>query len=188
MPFECKYSCSDCGNVFSVITENKPKGRCPSCPQCKKSNYPSLKSTTKSNKTYTQAELDKNVEDIVISRKAPSVGGTSNFNKAWDATQEMVAVDYQMTDLNTNLRAGDSMAPKLRPDLEQQVDQVFKTNKPIMGQNAAVSLNKSLTAQINAGKYTGQSGNRDITQRVQNSGYKVPTTELFSYDNRGKPN
>lgn len=185
-----KYKCSDCNHAFERVTEKDPRkgGRSPACPECKKAKSPFLKDISTSNKIYTQEELDTNVKVMIESRKAPSIGGTSNFNKAWDATQEMVAADYQMTDLNTNLRAGDSMAPKLAPHLEQQVDQVFKAQKPIMGQNTATNINKSLTAQINAGKYAGQSGSRDITQRAQNSGYKVPTNEIMSFDNRGKPN
>ncbi len=191
MPFTSYYKCSDCDHRFERVTQDDPRkkgGRPPSCPECKKGKYSTIKSISKSNKIYTQEELDKNSNDIIDSRRMAAIGGKSNFTKAWDATQEMVASDYQMTDLNTNLRAGDSMAPKLAPHLEKQVDEVFKANKPIMGQNTAVSLNKSLTAQINAGKYAGQSGARDITARAQNSGYKVPTNVIHSFDDRGKPN
>lgn len=185
MAFIAHYKCSDCG-PYQVKTENRPRGRCPACPNCGNADS-ALKSTSKSNVPYTQEKLDSNVKDMNESRKAPSLG-KSNFTKAMDATAEIVMSDYGLTNLQDNLRAGDSMAPKLRPHLEQQVDQVFKPQKPIMGMNTATNMNKALTAQINAGKYAGQSGARDITQRAQSSGYKVPVTEIFNYDDRGKPN
>jgi hypothetical protein len=184
MAFIARYKCSDCG-VYEVRTENKPRGRCPACPNCGNSES-ALKSTSKSNVPYTQEKLDGNVSSINESRHAPSLG-KSNFTKAMDETAEIVMKDYGLTNLQDNLRAGDSMAPKLAPHLEQQVDQVFKPQKPIMGMNTSTNMNKALTNQINAGKFAGQSGARDITARAQASGYKVPTNVLFEH-RAEKPN
>lgn len=195
------YRCSECKFSFDKVRKfpisKHPHGtdlpfpkKDPDCPQCKRTQRVSFKSSITDdthkhiNPNSAEASFIGGTPDNPI--KAATYGGRNNFTKAWDATQEMVSQDYQMTDLNTNLRSGDSMAPKLAPHLEQQVDQVFKANKPIMGQNTATTLNKSLTAQINAGKYAGQSGARDITQRVQNSGYKVPTNII--HEHKGKPN
>lgn len=187
--FSAKYKCSDCSHVFERVTERDPRkgGRAPGCPQCKKNKHPTIKSVSKSNVMHTQQQLDKNTQEIIDTKKFPSMG-KSNFTKAMDATADIVMQDYNMTDLQDNLRVGDSMAPKLRPELERQVDEVFKPQKPIMGQKNASSLNNALTAQINSGRYASQSGGADIVQKAQNSGYKVPTNEIFNYDNRGKPN
>lgn len=185
--FSAKYKCSDCSHVFERVTEHDPrkKGRSPSCPECKKNKYPTIKSVSKSNVVQTKEQSEKNIRDINESHKAPSMG-KSNFTKAMDTTAEIVMKDYGLTNLQDNLREGDSMAPKLPSHLEQQVDQVFKPQKPIMGQQSATNLNKALTAQINSGRYASQSGQADIVNRVQSSGYKVPTNIIAEH--RGKPN
>ena len=184
--FKASYNCSDCGFKFEKLTEHDPrkKGRKPSCPECRKGKYSTMKSITKSNKEYTQEELSKNEKEITESRKFPATGN-SNYTKAWDATQEMVAQDYQMSDLNTNLREGDSMAPKLRQDLEKKVDGVFKQQKPIMGENTARSMNASLMRQINSGQFRGA---MDVVARQQASGIGPPQTNVIFEHGRGKPN
>lgn len=184
MSFETKYSCTDCNDVFFVITENRPKGRCPACPKCKQ-KHPERRSISKSNITYSQELLDKRHEEIVNSKKAPSVGG-SNFTKAMDSTAEIVMQDYGLTNLQDNLRAGDSMAPKLSHELERKVDQVFKPQKPIMGAPAATSMNNSLMRQINAGAFKGYGGASDVVARQQNSGIRMPTNVLFEHQRGDK--
>lgn len=203
------YRCSDCKHSFDKIrkfsVEKYPHGtdlpfptKDPECPECKKVRQVSLK-------TSVTDDTHKHINPANVSyvggtpdnpKKTPSIHGNNNFNKAWDATQKMVAQDYQMTDLNTNLRMGDSMAPKLRPELEKQVDNVFKPQKPIMGQKSSGSVNQALLNNINAGRYANQSQIRDIAAqaadygqtRAATTGSKVPTQEIFNYDNRGKPN
>lgn len=182
--YKSSYKCSDCKSTFEKITKSFPK-KDPSCPTCKRANKVNFKSSV-SDKTHN-LDADSRVQEMIAARQPPSLG-KSNFTKAMDATAEIVMSDYGLTNLQDNLRAGDSMAPKLAPHLEQQVDQVFKPQKPIMGMNASTNMNKALTNQINAGKFAGQSGARDITQRAQNSGVKIPVNEIFNYDNRGKPN
>ena len=90
-----------------------------------------------------------------------------------------------MSDLNTNLREGDSMAPKLRQDLEKKVDGVFKQQKPIMGENTARSMNASLMRQINSGQFRGA---MDVVARQQASGIGPPQTNVIFEHGRGKPN
>lgn len=180
--YKSTYRCSDCKNTFEKITKAFPRKE-PNCPTCKKNSRVNSKGCV-SDKTHN-INAESKVRDIIESRHAPSLG-KSNFTKAMDATAEIVMKDYGLTDLQDNLRAGDSMAPKLRPDLERQVDEVFKPAKPVMGQKNAMNLNSALTSQINAGRYASQSGGADIVQKAQNSGYKVPVNEVFNYDNRGK--
>lgn len=182
--YKSSYKCSECKSQFEKITKNFPK-KDPNCPKCRRNNRVNSKSCV-SDKTHN-LDADSRVQEMIDSKRPPSMG-KSNFTKAMDATAEIVMKDYNMTDLQDNLRAGDSMAPKLQGSdatgvsLESRVDQVFKpqANK-VMGMQGANSLNKALTGQINAGKYASQSGQRDITQRAQNSGYKVPTNVLYEH-------
>ena len=55
---------------------------------------------------------------------APAVGGSA-ITKAVDATAQIVMEDHHMTNLQDNLRPGDTMAPKLHPVLQQQADNMF---------------------------------------------------------------
>lgn len=202
------YRCSDCKYSFDKVRKfavNKyPHGadlpfpaKDPECPQCKGMQRVKFKNSVTD-------DTHKHINPA--NEEASFVGGTpehpkqafnmgnSNFTKAMDTTAEIVMRDYGLTDLQDNLRAGDSMAPKLQGTdatgipLEQRVDQVFKPQKPIMGQQTAGGLNRALTGQINAGKFAGQSGARDITARAQNSGYKVPTNILHEFQPERKPN
>jgi hypothetical protein len=153
-----------------------------------------MKSISKSDRIYTEQELDKNRVEMEVSGKMPSIGGTNNFNKALDLAANICMSDGNMTNINigSNLREGDNCAPKLSHELERKVDDVFKTQaNRQMGMKQAGTLNNALTAQINAGKFAGQSGARDIVAQAQSSGVKVPTTIIHSFDDgrtRGKPN
>lgn len=188
MPFETRYSCTDCGVIFSLQTESRPsdKDKSPACPMCNTASHSTRKSISKSNKKYTKKELEKNQNDIITAQKAPSVGGSARA-KAIDATAQIVMQDYGMTDINlgSSLRDGDTCAPKLQGtdasgvSLEQRVDQVFapQPNK-VMGMQGSNNLNRALMSQINAGAYRNQA---DPVRRQQNTGATIPTTILHEY-------
>lgn len=204
------YRCSDCKHSFDKVrkfaVDKYPHGtdlpfpmKDPDCPQCKKVKRVDFKNsvTDDTHKHINPANpeasfIGGSAENPV---RVPSMG-KSNFTKAMDATAEIVMKDYALTNLQDNLRAGDSMAPKLTPELERKVDEVFKPQKPIMGQTGATNLNKALTANINAGRYSGQNNIRDIAaqakdfgqSRTNATGHKVPTQIIHDYDNRNKPN
>lgn len=65
------------------------------------------------------------------SGKAPAAGG-SLIVRAVDTTLNMVSEDYGMTDLRTNVREGESMAPKLPPKQQAMADNFFA--RPAGGQ------------------------------------------------------
>jgi len=136
-----------------------------------------------SDKTHELSD-EARVKEMCESRKAPS-GGPSNFTKAMDATAEIVMKDYGLTNLQDNLRAGDSMAPKLSPEQERKVDGVFKKQKPIMGAPVANSMNSTLMRQINAGQFRGA---MDVVARQQNSGVAPPRTNILHEYKGDKPN
>lgn len=160
MPFEVKFCCDDCNHVFYKITEKDPRkvgGRSPSCPECKKTKSKAKSQIKVSGdvKPQTEAQKDAVVLDIITAKKFPSQG-KGNFTKAMDETAKIVMEDYQMTNLNDNLREGDNMVPKLRPDLEAQVGTGFNTQKNNVAGLAGANLNKALTGLINSNKFSNQ--------------------------------
>ena len=209
------YRCSECKLSFDKIrkfgVDKYPHGtdlplpmKDPDCPQCKKVKRVDFKNsvTDDTHKHINPSNPEASYIGGTAENPAKTFSmGKSNFTKAMDATAEIVMKDYALTNLQDNLRAGDSMAPKLQGNdasgvpLEQRVDQVFKPQKPIMGQGGATNLNKALTANINAGRYASQVQTRDIAaqaasfgqNRAATTGNKIPINELYSYDNR-KPN
>lgn len=187
MAFETKYKCGDCAHIFYKMTENDPRksgGRLPACPECKKVKKTEATMYIKVRGDYkerTNEEREARTQAMISSRKPPAMGKT-NFTKAMDATAEIVMQDYGMTNLQDNLRAGDSMAPKLEHRLESKVDEVFKAQKPLAGQQAMGTLNNALMQQINAGKFKGYGGANDVVSRQQESGIRVPTTVLYEHN------
>lgn len=179
--YKSSYKCSDCKYQFEKKTKNFPH-KDPDCPRCKRANKVSMKGAV-SDKTHT-LEPDSRVQEMNLAKQAPSLG-KSNFTKAMDTTAEIVMKDYGMTDLQDNLREGDSMAPKLAPELERKVDGVFKQQKPIMGQQVAGSMNSSLMRQINSGAFRGAV---DVVARQQASGIAPPKTTIIHEYGRNKPN
>ena len=58
-------------------------------------------------------------------QRAPGLIGASVMVKAVDATAEIVMQDYKLTDLKDNVRAGESIAPKLPPAQQALADGMF---------------------------------------------------------------
>lgn len=203
------YRCSECKLSFDKIRkfgiDKYPHGidlpfpaKDPDCPQCKKVKRVDFKNSVTDDTHKHINPANPEASFIGGSPNNPQKTfsmGKSNFTKAMDATAEIVMKDYALTNLQDNLRAGDSMAPKLTPELERKVDEVFKPQKPIMGQGGATNLNKALTANINAGRYAGQNQIRDVAAQAQAfgqartaaTGSKVPMDIIHNFDNR-KPN
>ncbi len=180
MPFEVRYDCDDCNHVFYKIVDRDPRkvgGRAPACPECKK-----LKAKVKSQikvrgdiQPQTAVQKDAAIQDIIVSKKFPAQGKGA-FTKAMDETAKIVMEDYQMTDLNDNLREGDNMVPKLRPDLEEKVGQGFNTNQKnnVMG-IAGSNLNRALTGAINTNRFASQG---DVVSKAM-SVVRPPVTNII---------
>ena len=184
MPFEVKYNCDECNHTFYRITEHDPRkgksGRPPSCPECKKAEA-IAKSQIKVRgdiKPQTEEQKNEKIQTIIESKKFPARGG-SLVNKCWDDTQKIVAEDYGMTDLNVgSLREGDTMVPKLRPDLEEKVGKGWNTNqKNNVSGLAGANLNKSITANINSNRYANQSNIVDRAMSV----VEKPVTNIIGH-------
>jgi hypothetical protein len=59
-----------------------------------------------------------------VSQVAPAVVGSLRV-RAVDQTAEIVMTDHQMTDLRSDVREGETMAPKLPPRLQAMADNMF---------------------------------------------------------------
>lgn len=189
MPFETTYICGDCSHKFMKRTDYDPRKKSvkqPACVKCKNKKQTRPESYTKLSgdvKELTQSEKEARFNDMLESRQPPA-SGFSNFTKAMDTTAEIVMKDYGLTNLQDNLRAGDSMAPKLEHRLEQRVDGVFKPQKPLAGMQGASTLNKNLMSKINSGMFKGYGGADDVVAKQQASGIRKPTNIMFDFDNR----
>lgn len=113
------YHCSVCGTAWkgkptSTVGVNTPNEDAeyklamygtPPCPKCG---------------SYTEPRgMDMSLN------KAPATVGQNTQVKAIDKTAEIVMQDYGMTDLRTNVRMGETAAPKIAPQLQVQADNFF---------------------------------------------------------------
>lgn len=161
--YEVRYCCDKCEHTFYRTTDFDPRKkkdfRTPACPECRK-KAAAAKSYIKLHgdvKPQTIEEKDAAIGGIIADKKFPNMTGRSGFTKAMDETAKIVMEDYKMTDLRDNLREGDNMVPKLRPDLEKQVGEGFNQNqKNNVAGLAGANLNKVLTSAINGNRFSKQ--------------------------------
>lgn len=180
LAYETKYCCDSCNHIFYKITDYDPRkkgGRAPACTECKKKKV-ATKSQIKVRgdvKPQTEETKSAKINDIIEAKKFPS-SGKSNFTKAMDETAKIVMEDYGMTNLNDNLREGDNMVPKLRPDLEEKVGKGFGSNQKnnVMGM-AGNNLNNSIKSMINSNKFANQTNTVDRAMSV----VAKPTTRII---------
>lgn len=62
--------------------------------------------------------------DLALNKAPASVGQNASI-QAIDKTAEIVMQDYKMTDLRTDVRMGETAAPKIAPQLQVQADNFF---------------------------------------------------------------
>lgn len=122
--FQVKIRCMnpDCGHTYKRIMEADDTDALavipdPPCPKC---------SVTAKKKKFDFA-----------SGKAPGVGG-SLMVRAVDTTLNTVAEDYGMTDLRTDVREGEAMAPKLPPKQQAMADNFFAKPKNARQQRGGI--------------------------------------------------
>jgi hypothetical protein len=170
--FEAHYSCSDCSYVFSIISETKPKGRCPGCPKCKESAAEKGVNVTKG-RLKTKKALKENSEDMIASKKTASIAGKSNLYKAHDATMKMVMEDYGLTDINDKPYEGENCVPKLPSHLEKQVNDGFGASfgnaSKLAGNLNPGMITSTGMKQINSGMFRDQG---DVVAMQQKYGPK----------------
>lgn len=114
--FQVTIRCVKCGDRYKRKMKAEDEAALarmpdPPCPSCKKKS---------GRKAFDYAG------------QAPSVGGSIAV-RAVDQTAKIVMEDYKMTDLRSDVREGESMAPKLAPHLQRQADSMFQRPKAMRG-------------------------------------------------------
>lgn len=170
--YEAHYACSECAYKFSIISETKPKGKCPGCPKCKENSAAKGTNVTKG-RLKTQKKLQENSEDIITSKKVAYIGGKNSLYKAHEETMKMVMQDYGLTDINDKPYEGENCVPKLPAHLEKQVNDGFGASfgaapKLTSNINPAKILSTGMD-QINTGKFRDQG---DVVAMQQKYGPK----------------
>ena len=170
--YEAHYSCSTCAYEFSVVSEVKPKGRCPGCPKCKVNTSPPKSTAKHQGRLHTEQQRQENHEGI-IKEGFPAIGGKSSAHKAHDDTMQMVMQDYGLTDINDRPHEGENCVPKLPPHLERQVGSGFGGSfgdvPKIAGNINPATISSVGMQQINSGKFRDQG---DVVAMQQKFGPK----------------
>lgn len=127
------------------------------------------------------AKVQKTVRRDWSDGRAPGIVGGSVTTKAIDETARIVMEDNKLTDLHdSNLRAGDSMAPKLQPRLQAQVDSFF--GGPKRGQASAGINTRALGAAALRGAFSA--GTPNPVEAVHKSKVKPPIHIIASSDRK----
>ena len=107
--------CTRCGHQFSWVAKS-PGGKDRPCP---------LKACREAAVEEDIQRRAENMAQIIAEQRAPATIGDNVQNRAIDTTAAIVMSDYGMTDLRDNVREGESVAPKLAPNLQRQADGFF---------------------------------------------------------------
>jgi hypothetical protein len=123
--------CTDCATQWkrTVTDPNEPDPPCPNC-----------------------AKATNNIGLDVAAGRAPAMGGNLAV-KAMDFTLESVAAEYQMTDLSTSAREGESMAPKLPAQQQAAADAMFNPLKRASMLGASQRKLNQIASLAKAGAY-----------------------------------
>lgn len=151
--YKVSFECELCGHHWSRTFKAIPKND----PPC-----PNKRCIADRETAQLKAEM-ANLKQMLEEQKGPGHIGANNLVKAWDVTQEMVAQDYKVTNLNDRPYEGESMAPKLPQKLQDAADNFFGGNKakgPVVGnvgrqETIRNNVMKRLSARAVAGAYKG---------------------------------
>lgn len=158
--YRMTFKCGDCATVFKKITMNANLDKAP-CPECKKKNR-ITRFTRMNDGPVSASDLkERDWDKHPYVRPPKSAESSANMIKAVDETARIVMEDHKMGDLKDNVRAGESMAPKLAPHLQKQADAMFAGG----GRKAMIPNAAKMARTAMAGGY-------------RNSGYVDPISTL----------
>ena len=109
--------CVLCGHRWSRFTAN-PDSPDPPCPRVTRWDDDGKPAS------WCGQEVNPIGMDLTIAR-APATIGASIQVKAIDETAKIVMEEHGFTDLRDDVRPGETMAPKLHPNLQAQADNFF---------------------------------------------------------------
>jgi hypothetical protein len=132
--YRIHYRCEVCGHEYSRIT-TKLDRKDPPCP---------VKACREVQEQALRERANANVAAMLEEQRPPAHIGDKPIVKAIDKTAEVVMEGYGMTNLQDNLRAGDTMAPKLPPAQQRAADGYFN------GSEIQRRAGGGVTARLNA--------------------------------------
>jgi hypothetical protein len=89
------------------------------------------------------------MDSIIESGQAPGIVGANNQVKAIDLTAEIVMKDHNMTNLRTDIRAGEAMAPRLPPAQQKAADNFFNPGAGLQNKQARIKMQRLGQRAIN---------------------------------------
>lgn len=180
--YRMTFRCMDCAHVFKRVTSNMDLD--PKCPECKKAksiNTPKFGDGAFDPNADTSSFAGQRTPNLYSSKDNTQFTGDRDTVqrriKAFDTAQEMVAKDYSMTDLKTDVRPGESMAPNLPPAMQAQADSFFAPKK-----NSLIPKQlQSAGARAMAGSYRDK---HMPTVEKLNMAPKPAVKTIYEYDDR----
>lgn len=124
--------CTDCATQWkrTVTDPNEPDPPCPNC-----------------------AKETNNIGLDVAAGQAPAAGGLPSV-RAMDFAMNTVAEEYRLTDLRTDSREGESMAPKLPAQQQAAADSMFDPAKRASMLGASQRKINQIAAAARAGAFS----------------------------------
>lgn len=113
--YRIQFCCDKCGHIWKRTFKAMPKND-PPCPD--------KACGVKQQLAETQRQL-QNMQRMLLEQRPPGHIGENVQVKAIDATADIVMTDYNMTNLQDNIRHGDAVAPKLPFPQQQKADNFF---------------------------------------------------------------
>lgn len=163
MRYKITCRCTRCNHRWSRKTSN-PAETDPPCPRPTKYDLDGVTVLETCGMQMNPIGMD------LTSNKAPAAIGGNISIKAIDETAKIVMEDYGMTDLRSDVRETESMAPKLPPAQQQRADNFFGGaggRRPMRGFNPAAHAAAAMRGQLSDAGSTNRSIGAAHANRLQ---------------------
>jgi hypothetical protein len=197
----CRCTHFGCGHIYkwTVDAENReavdklPNKPCPKCAP-KKAKKTKRKPKVERRDAYEVASspiAHDGIDGVIEAQRAPGINGANVTVRAIDETANIVMSDYGLSDLKTNTRAGDTMAPDLTPR-QRQMNANFwggkRGQKPMMDQAAGKQMvQQAMAGQFlagNAGTPTDAVSGNEVLKDLHSRRVRAPTHTMATFDPR----
>lgn len=173
--------------VYAIDEEDLKAIPDPPCPKCEKERTKATKVVREDAAEQAQPALPHLGLDLQ-SGTAPGIVGANTQVKAIDMTAEIVMKDYGMTDLKSNIRAGEAMAPKLAAPAQRAADNFFNPGASAGNKRQAIAM-KRLGAKAIAGAFRNTSLDmKTATSLAQRRMQGTQNVATYNGDPTRKPN
>lgn len=144
--YRIKCRCPACGKEFSKVVSSLA-GPPPECPS------KACKEAKRQREIQIAAE---NMAKIILEQRAPGIIGANPTVKAVDQTAEWTMEGYGLTDLKSDVRVGETVAPSLPQRQQEAADNFFKPKKvvdPVSGMTVPAQHLNRVARKAMAGMY-----------------------------------